>query len=350
MESRAKICLVPRLSGIGGMVSFQGKLAAGLKAHNVDVCYDFDNSPYDAVLVIGGTRQLHRLWHVKRSGIPIVQRLDGMNWIHRVLDTGIRHWIRAEYGNFILANIRSTFADRIAYQSEFSRRWWERVRGNTLCQHEVIHNAVDLTEFSPGNNRNPPEEFIRILLVEGSLLGGYEFGLENAVKLTSQIAHSHKGSQLVELMIVGRVSPNIKNHWESWVESNNLKQSFRINWVGEVPHDQIADHYRNSHIYFSADINAACPNSVIEAIACGTPAGAFDTGALSELLGKSGGITVPYGGDPWQLESPDIPSLVYAFREILDNLTHYQDTARQRAESAFGLDQMVGRYLDLLLG
>ena len=73
------------------MVSFQGKLAAGLKARNIGVRYELRDSPYDAVLVIGGTRQLHRLWRVKRSGIPIVQRLDGMNWIHRVHGTGIRH-------------------------------------------------------------------------------------------------------------------------------------------------------------------------------------------------------------------------------------------------------------------
>ena len=350
MENRAKICLVPRLSGIGGMVSFQGKLAAGLKARNIEVCYDLGESPYDAVLVIGGTRQLHRLWSVKRSGIPIVQRLDGMNWIHRVLDTGIRHWIRAEYGNFILARIRSTLVDRIAYQSEFSRHWWERVRGKTPNRNEVIHNGVDLIEFSPAGNQSLPEDIIRILLVEGSLLGGYEFGLENAVKIVSQIAHSHKGGQPMELMVVGRVSTNTKSHWESWIETNNLKRKFQINWVGEVRHDQIADYYRSSHIFFSADINAACPNSVIEAIACGTPVGAFDTGALAELLDKSGGITVPYGGDPWQLESPDISSLVSAFLKILDNLTYYQNTARRRAESAFGLDQMVDRYLDLLLG
>lgn len=350
MVSRAKICLVPRLSGVGGMVSFQDKFVSGLKARNIEVCYDLGDLPYDAVLVIGGTRQLHRLYRVKRSGIPIVQRLDGMNWIHRVIDTGIRHWIRAEYGNYILGNIRSKLADRIAYQSEFSRRWWERVRGKTTIPNDVIHNGVDLTEFSPPSDQSLPEEIMRILLVEGSLLGGYEFGLENAVKITSQIAHSHKGDQIVELMVIGRVSTSTSKQWESWIATSDLNQNYQINWVGEVPHDQIAVYYRSAHIYFSADINAACPNSVIESIACGTPVGAFDTGALAELLDKSGGITVPYGGDPWQLEPPDIPALVSAFQEILENLTHYQDSARQRAESAFGLDLMVDRYLDLLLG
>jgi glycosyltransferase involved in cell wall biosynthesis len=117
-----------------------------------------------------------------------------------------------------------------------------------------------------------------------------------------------------------------------------------------VPHNQIAEIYRSAHIFFSADINAACPNSVVEALACGTPVTAFDTGAVSELLGGEGGIAVPYGGDPWRLDSPDIPALTLSALKILDNLDHYQETARKRAVSAFNLDQMVDHYLELLLG
>jgi glycosyltransferase involved in cell wall biosynthesis len=332
------------------MVSFQGKLAAGLYTYGIEVSFDLVDTPYDAVLVIGGTRRLQRLWQVKRSGTRIVQRLDGMNWIHRVIKTGLRHWLRAEYGNFILSFIRSSLADRIAYQSNFSHSWWERVKGKTNCSYEVIHNGVDLTEFSPGDSSDLSDEFIRLLMVEGSLLGGYEFGLENAVKFSSQVAHSHIGDQRVELMVVGKVSQTTREHWENWIKRNGKNGRLHINWAGSVPHNQIAEIYRSAHILFSADINAACPNSVIEALASGTPVTAFDTGALPELMGDGGGITVPYGGDPWRLDSPDIPALTLSALEILNNLDHYQETARKRAESAFNLDQMVDQYLELLLG
>jgi len=350
MGRPSRICLVPRLSGIGGMVSFQGKLTAGLNSRGIEVTFDLGDIPYDAVLVIGGTRRLGRIWQVKRSGTPIVQRLDGMNWIHRVIKTGLRHWLRAEYGNFILSSIRSSLVDKIAYQSNFSAGWWERVKGKTNCPYEVIHNGVDLTEFSPGDGADRPDEFIRLLLVEGSLLGGYEFGLENAVKLTSQVAHSHLGDQKVELMVVGKVSQATREHWENWIKRHGKNDRFHINWAGSVSHKQIVAIYRGAHIFFSADINAACPNSVIEALACGTPVISFDTGALPELLGDMGGIAVPYGGDPWQLDSPDIPTLTLSALEILNNLDQYQETARKRAESAFNLDQMVDKYLGLLLG
>ena len=101
---------------------------------------------------------------------------------------------------------------------------------------------------------------------------------------------------------------------------------------------------------YSADLNAACPNSVIEALACGLPVAAFATGALPELVTGEAGRLAPYGGDPWKLERPDAPALAQAVEEILQDQPRFRAAARQRAEEAFGLDRMVERYLDVLLG
>jgi len=103
-------------------------------------------------------------------------------------------------------------------------------------------------------------------------------------------------------------------------------------------------------LLYSADVNAACPNSVIEALACGLPVAAFDTGALTELVVGDAGRIVAYGGDPWQLDPPDVPALVEAALEILGNQERFRAAARARAEAAFGLDQMVDGYLQILLG
>jgi glycosyltransferase involved in cell wall biosynthesis len=123
-----------------------------------------------------------------------------------------------------------------------------------------------------------------------------------------------------------------------------------IQWVGTVPHGHIAETYRNSHLLFSADINAACPNSVIEAMACGTPVLSFDTGALRELLVDKGGIVVPYGGNPWELDPPDIQSLTEGALEVLNNIERYRVSAREQANNNFDVEKMVDRYVDILLG
>lgn len=116
-----------------------------------------------------------------------------------------------------------------------------------------------------------------------------------------------------------------------------------------VKREEIPAIDRAAHVLFSADINAACPNSVIEALACGLPVVAFATGALLELVNQSAGQVVPWGGNHWKLEPPDISALAAAARHILNEQDLFRKGARARAEEAFGLDQMVARYTEVLL-
>jgi glycosyltransferase involved in cell wall biosynthesis len=156
------------MAGVGGMVSFQHKLAAGLAKRGVEACFDLDDLPYEAVLVTGGTRQLAGLRRARQRGARIVQRLDGMNWLHRRRRTGLHHFLRAEWGNWLLNFIRSHLADEIVYQSGFSRRWWERARGQAPVSSRIVYNGVDLDVYSPLGRQDPPPGPYRLLLVEAA--------------------------------------------------------------------------------------------------------------------------------------------------------------------------------------
>jgi glycosyltransferase involved in cell wall biosynthesis len=337
------------------MVSFQHRLSAGLRARGAQVTYDPGEPGLTAILVVGGTRRLPALWSARQRGVPIIQRLDGMNWLHRIQRTGIRHYLRAEYGNLVLRIIRSHIASGIVYQSEFSRQWWERRAGITPVPHTVIYNGVDLEIFHPRGAQDRPDDRYRILLVEGSMMGGYEAGLEVAAALASGIAEriGQPGSQLadrpVELMVVGRVAVEAQRRWTQWFQETGRRLPVTIHWAGLVPGQEIPGIDRSAHVYYSADINAACPNSVIEALACGLPVVAFATGALPELVAAGSGQVVAYGADPWKLEAPDVPALVRAAEEVLIDQMIYRQAARARAEILFGLDRMVQEYLDQLL-
>ena len=335
----ARICIIPRASNVGGVTSFQTKLAAGLERCGQQVCFNLNEIPYQAVLLTGGVRNLPGLLRARRGGIRIVQRLDGINWLHRRLPTGARHYLRAEYGNRLLALLRARFVTRIVYQSEFVEGWWQRRFGQEKVPISVIHNGVDLSVFRPDGLAERPVERVRVLLVEGSLQGGYESGLRTAVELAEQMAES----QPVELQVVGRLSPKLQ-------EDTQRESCVPIVWAGQVAHEQIPGIDRSAHLLFSADLNAACPNSVIEALACGLPVAAFATGALPELVTGDSGRLAPYGGDPWKLDKPDVLALAQAAAEILQNQAHFRAAARQRAEAAFGLNRMVDCYLDVLLG
>ena len=348
-----RVCIVPQVSGVGGMVSFRAKFSEGLKARGVEVVHDPGLTNFNSLLVIGGTRNIPDLWLAKRRGVCVVQRLNGMNWLHHLQPTGIKHYLRAEYGNLILRMIRARLADHIIYQSSFAQGWWERTYGPTRVPARVIHNAVDLNTYTPvpySENQaiasyELPTDHFRLLLVEGSLMGGYELGLQSAVQLIELLNTSYQDrlGKPARLMVAGRISEEIKNQWAQ-------KAKGALVWAGLVAPEQIPALDRSAHLLYSSDINAACPNSVIEALACGLPVLAFDTGALPELVTGSAGRVVPYGGNPWQLEEPDIPALAEAAVEILSEQSRFRSAARQHAEESFDLDQMVDGYLDVLKG
>ena len=89
---------------------------------------------------------------------------------------------------------------------------------------------------------------------------------------------------------------------------------------------------------------------MIEALACGCPVVAYDTGALPELVTGDSGRLAAYGGDPWKLEPPDQAALVQATLPVLTEQDRFRQAARQRAESELSLDKMVDGYLQALLG
>ena len=101
-----RLCLVSPIRGIAGPASFQRRLAAGLAARGYDVAYGLADRPYDAILVSGGSRRLVALRAARSAGIPLIQRLDGINWIHRRRRTGGRHFLRAEINNLLLRATR----------------------------------------------------------------------------------------------------------------------------------------------------------------------------------------------------------------------------------------------------
>jgi glycosyltransferase involved in cell wall biosynthesis len=333
-----KVCLIPNVTGVGGMVSFRAKLTLGLIERGIQVTNSLKDTPYDVILVIGGTRDLPGLWRAKQHGVRVIQRLDGMNWIHRKTRTGWQHYLRAEYGNMILSLIRSHLADEVVYQSAFSQRWWQRVYGEIQKPTHVVLNGVDLSQYSPHGKGDQPTGVVRILLVEGTIGGGYEMGLRTALQLGEKLYN--ESNFALEILVVGRVSEHIQKAWQH-------PTGVRVKFMGHVAAEMIPEIDRSAHVLYAADLNPACPNSVIEALACGLPVAGFDTGALPEIVTKQSGELVPYGGNPWELEPPDMDGLARGVGMIINDQANYRKAARMRAEEAFGLDRMVEGYLNV---
>src|SRR5919205_486559 len=111
-----RICIVPRVEGSGGVTSFRLKFEEGLQARGIEVTND-PSQAVDSILVLAGTRKLLPLWKARRRGVRVVQRLDGLNWVHRVRWAGPRYTLRAIYGNWNVSFIRKRLANHVIYQS-----------------------------------------------------------------------------------------------------------------------------------------------------------------------------------------------------------------------------------------
>lgn len=334
------IGIIPDVKGLGGPASFHQKFAAGAEKRGIKITYDLNHPDLKSVLVIAGSKHLDLLARVKKRGIPIYQRLDGMNWIHRKRFTGVKHYLRSEINNWILQTIRVRLASAIIYQSEFSNWWWSDQYGELDKPISIIYNGIDLEKYSPDWDNTPLQREIKILVVEGHLKNGVEIGLYNAIRAIRDW-DNYEGKP-IKIQVASDVPQPIR-------EKVNQMVPGRVTWLGVLPRAKIPEVMQKSDIYFSVELNPACPNSVIESLACGLPVLAFESGAIRELVDDSSGVIMPYGGDIWKLDPADTTQMTQSGSRILANVEAYRQHARKRAEEHFGLDGMVEKYLGMLL-
>ena len=171
------------------------------------------------------------------------------------------------------------------------------------------------------------------------MAGAQNSGLYSAVELANLLSHKFK----IELTIVGRVDTHTQNKLKN-------QTAFRIKFMNTIPREQIPWMMRSAHVLFSAEVNPPCPNSVIEALACGLPVIGFDTGSLSEIVQGDAGRLAAYGANQWKLEKPNVQALADVAEEVFQENERFRTLARKQAETVLGLDKMVDEYLKVLLG
>lgn len=341
MTEKSSICLVPVINRIAGPGSFQLKLRQELERRGYTVHHDPADPTTAVILIIAGTRSLKEIREAKARGVRVVQRLNGINYVHRRVWTGLRHFIRAERGNLLLNYTRKHVADHVIYQSDFTNWWWHEWFGSHKVPSTVIRNGVDTNFYTPDGPEVPPADHIRLQVVEGHLNVDNGPALENAYRFAKAL-ESESGSR-VELVIASDVDAKLRAEVERRVEG------VWTTYLGVIPRESVPAYSRAAHMQFSAEINPSCPNSVVEALACGLPVVGYDTGSLTELVQGSAGVVVPYGADPWKLQLGDAAALAKAVMPVLEDQASYRDAARQLAEEKFSLPAMTDAYLKVLL-
>ena len=205
----------------------------------------------------------------------------------------------------------------------------------------MIYNGVDLGEYTPDSPHERPEGRLRILVVEGHIHRVQTLALENAVVLARAL--NREGLPPADLWVAADVDPALQAEMDA-------RAPGLVTWLGVVERGRIPYLDRSAHLLYSAELNPPCPNAVIEALACGLPVVGFAAGSLPELLDTQSGRMSPWGGNIWKLQPPNRQGLAEAALEVLHDQPPFRAGARARAETLFGLEPMVEKYLDVLIG
>lgn len=329
-----KVCIPMRPSEVGGPSMFFRKLENGLKKRNIRVTSNLEETGLDAVLVINGTRQLNKLLRCKKRGIRIVHRLGVPNFIHRQIPVGWRNFLLAEIRNIMMRFIRRQLADHVIYQSHFVEKRWNKFYGPASVGSSVIYNGVNLSAFNPEGAKYKSKAEICIISVEGTQ-GADPF--DTAINLGNEL---EKLGINFEMLVLGK----------PWRYAKiRLSEPAFMNFLGFVPNTELPFFYRGSTFFISTDTIAGCPNSVLESLACGTPVLGYDAGPLPEMVEPFAGQCVDCVGDPLRGQSPaNLKTMVKTALEIVEDRVKYRKGARNLAEKRYGVDAMVGAYVELL--
>jgi glycosyltransferase involved in cell wall biosynthesis len=273
----------------GGPASFQARFELFLQAAGHSVVYSDGAVRPDVVFVTGGTRRLAWLLWTRWRGARVVHRLDGLHWRLNPLPRDLKPRLT----NYVIQLTRKWLADAIVYQSDFARHWWEQRFGVVDHPTAVIHNGAPRVEPVPSVGRAR-----QIVCVEGNYHDdGTTRGMVRAV--------SHEAP----VVLVGAMPERLA------VELAALEN---VTVVGRVDRATVGRYLASASAYLCLELNAPCPNGVIEALMSGVPVVGYATGSLTELVPPDGGVLVDYPGDPWALDVEDHRAIGEAARHALD--------------------------------
>jgi len=203
-------------------------------------------------------------------------------------------------------------ADHVVYQSDFCKATADEFLGSAPAAWEVLHNAVDTTEFTPADEPPPGPP---VLLLAGDQFQPYR--LATALRTLVLLPD-------VRLLVTG----SLIEDGHSLAEQ--LGVADRVLFTGRYAQRDAPSAYRRAHVLLHPKVNDPCPNVVLEALACGLPVVHSASGGTPELVGEAG---MGVGSDTtWAQDVPPDPELLAAAVEhVVADLDRFRIKARERA-------------------
>ncbi|MDP3997110.1 MAG: glycosyltransferase [bacterium] len=186
---------------------------------------------------------------------PVIARIDGPISLVRGKD---------KYIDYLIKEFITLYADGIVFQSKWSKKENEKIFNITHQNSTIISNAADSRIFFPSNNHHSNH---KIKIITTSWSGNPRKGFQIYQYLDNNLDFSK-----YDMTFVGNTTVDFKN----------------IKIIKPLHSNELANILRQHDMYITASKNDPCSNSLIEALSCGLPAIALNSGGHPELIGSQG--------------------------------------------------------------
>jgi len=193
---------------------------------------------------------------VKFLGGKVIQRLDGIHINNRDL-------------NHEMEKVYKEYTDFYIFQSDFSRKMAFKYFGEVPKEkYALIVNGANTEVFYPCTTQDKSSKI--------KLVTSGNFRSPLMVMPILDVLDSLNASGFnVELTLLGPINLDQQRQ-------EILSKEYVIHKIID-DQGELADELRAHDIFLYTYYNAACPNSVIEAVCCGLPVVGYDSGSMKEL-------------------------------------------------------------------
>jgi glycosyltransferase involved in cell wall biosynthesis len=204
------------------------------------------------------------------------------------------------------------------------------------CRIEVIANGIDTSLFRPGFKQaarallNLPSDKKLLLFVAGSTTGDPRKGFRYLVEALDWL-QMDGGDRDFELAILGEDAPDTP-----------LPLPFKTHYLGRFSDEAaLALVYNAADVFVAPSVEDNLPNTVVEALACGTPCVAFDIGGMPDMVDH---LSNGYLAEPFEIK--DLAKGI-AWALSAEPSVNLGERSRQKAEQAFDSQTQAAKVLAL---